>query len=99
MKTRTLSGVPVSHQGRTLVPMARSFLLRLPGDYGTLVWNRPAGVRVEEASGLTRFLRVTDPTRRIQIGLLAAGLAAAVVVGRARKRRSRRRLLPWPRFR
>jgi hypothetical protein len=80
---------PVSHQGRTLVPMARSFLLRLPGEAGALLWNRPVGLRVEEPSG-SRTLRITDPTRRIQLGLLAAGLVAAFFVRRARRRRSRR---------
>ena len=75
--------------------MARSFLLRLPGEAGGLVWNRPVGLRVEEPSG-SRTLRITDPTRRIQLGLLAAGLAVAFLVRRARRRRTRRRLL-WKR--
>jgi len=79
--------------------MARSFLLRLPGESGALVWNRPVGVRVEDPSG-ARWLRITDPTRRIQLGLLAAGLAAAFVVGRGRtRRRPRRRFLRLARFR
>jgi hypothetical protein len=80
-----------------LLPMARSFLLRLPGDRAAFVWNRPVGVRIQESSGATRWLRVTDPTRRIQLGLLAAGLAAAFVVSRVRKGRPKRRLFGWPR--
>jgi hypothetical protein len=70
--------------------MARSFLLRLPGDRAALLWNRPAGVRVQEPSGAQRWIRITDPTRRIQVGLLAAGLTAAFLVRRARRRRPRR---------
>jgi hypothetical protein len=69
--------------------MARSFLLRLPGEAGGFVWNRPVGLRVEEPSG-SRTLRITDRTRRIQLGLLAAGLAAAFFVRRARRRPKRR---------
>jgi hypothetical protein len=82
-------GASIAHHGRRIVPAARSFLLRLPGEYGGLVWNRPAGVRVEEESG-ARWVPITDRTRRIQIGLLAAGLAAAFLVGRARSRSRRR---------
>ena len=69
--------------------MARSVLLRLPGESVGLVWNRPVGVRVEDESG-TRLRRINDPTRRIQLGLLAAGLATAFFVGRARLRKPRR---------
>ena len=90
METKLQTGSPVSHRGRTLVPMARSFLLRLPGQGAGLVWNRPAGVRVDDPSG-ARWLRITDPTRRVQLGLLAAGLAAAFVVSRVRARRRRPR--------
>ena len=38
----------------------------------------------------TPTLRITDPTRSIQLGLLAAGLATAFLVGRARLRKPRR---------
>jgi len=92
VRSRIVAGAPVAHQGRTLVPVTRSFLLRLPG-HGGFVWNRPIGVRVESPSG-PRWFRITDPTRRIQLGLLAAGLTTALVVGRARrKRRPRLRFL------
>lgn len=91
MESTVRSGVPVSHRGRSLVPMARSFLLRLPGEGAGLIWNRPVGVRVEDQTG-ARWLRITDPTRRIQLGLLAAGLAAAFIVSRARRRRPHRLL-------
>ena len=95
--TTIRQGERISHLGRMLVPMTRSFLLRLPGESGGLVWNQPAGVRVEDGSG-TRLLRITDPTRRIQLGLLAAGLATAFFVGRARLRKPRPRLRILRRF-
>jgi hypothetical protein len=91
MATQTRNGASVTHRGRTLIPVARSFLLRLPGQGAGLVWNRPVGVHVEDSSG-ARSLRITDPTRRIQLGLLAAGVAAAFVVSRVRSRRRRPRL-------
>lgn len=91
--SRIQAGAPVAHQGRTLVPVTRSFLLRLPGKHGGLVWNRPVGVRIQEPTG-ARWLRVTDPTRKIQVGILAAGVATAFLVGSiAKRRRPRRRFL------
>ena len=90
MKNRLQAGAPVAHHDRTLIPMTRSFLLRLPGDFGGLVWNRPVGVRVQDPSG-ARWLRITDPTRRIQVGILAAGVATAFLVGSLAKRRRPRR--------
>jgi hypothetical protein len=56
------------------------------------------GVRIQESSGAQRWLRITDPTRRIQLGLLAAGLTAAFLIGRAKLRRPRRRRLGFTIF-
>ena len=92
VETKLRIAAPVTHEGRVLLPMARSFLLRLPGDRAALLWNRPAGVRIQDASG-TRWLRIPDTTRRIQIGLLAAGAATAFLVRQAKRRRARRGLL------
>lgn len=90
MGSHLRAGAPVVHHRRSLVPVTRSFLLRLPGTQAGLAWNRPIGVRIEDSAG-RRWLRITDPTRRIQVGLLAAGVAAAVVVGSLAKRRRPRR--------
>ena len=92
MESKLRIASPLTHEGRVLLPMARSFLLRLPGDRAAFLWNRPVGVRVQEPSGALRFQRITDPTRRIQLGLLAAGLAAAFVIRRAKRRRPRRKI-------
>jgi hypothetical protein len=81
----TTQEASIKHFGRRILPATRSFLLRWPGEHGGLVWNRPIGVRVEDESG-ERWIPITDPTRRIQIGLLAAGLTAAFLVHRARRK-------------
>jgi hypothetical protein len=44
-----------------------------------MVWSRPFGVVVKEGAS-HRFVRVVDPTRRIQWALLAGGLTAAILV-------------------
>jgi len=84
--TKTRAGSGIEHEGRVLVPVARSFLLRPSWARAGLVWNRPLGVRVEDASG-KRWIPIVDSTRRIQWALLAAGLAAAWLVRRAGRRR------------
>jgi hypothetical protein len=86
---RTSAGAGIEHQGRVLVPVARSFLLRPRGGRGGLVWNRPVAVLVEDPSGKRR-LSIADPTRRIQWTLLAAGLAVAWFVRHRRRRANRR---------
>jgi hypothetical protein len=69
------TGAPIEDaHGRTIVPVARAVIVRLPGSAGGLVWNRPVEVRVEEPDRARR-LPVHDVTRQVQFRLL--GLAAA----------------------
>jgi hypothetical protein len=76
-----------------IIPFAQTLRLRNPWwtSWG-LVWNRPASVLVVTADGQEQVLPVHDPTRLIQLTLLAAGFlwpALAWVVLRAlRERRS-----------
>jgi hypothetical protein len=84
MAFETWKEAEVADGNRVLVPLARSLRLRLPGNAGGLVWNRPFGVLVrEEARG--RLVHIADWTRRIQWSLLAAGFAAAVVARLVRR--------------
>jgi len=69
----------IEHGERTLIPLARTLRLRLPGVAAGMVWSRPFGVVVKEGAS-HRFVRVVDPTRRIQWALLAGGLTAAILV-------------------
>jgi hypothetical protein len=77
-------GRPIEAGGRILVPVAESLRLRAPGGVGGLVWNRPVGVRIEEADG-SRYLPIRDRTREIQWLLLGIGLAAALWIRLARR--------------
>ncbi len=63
---------------RRVAPVARQWNLPWPG--GGLVWMRPYAVVVEETGGSSSALRVRDRTRRIQLGLLGVGVAAALLI-------------------
>src|SRR5215813_12334418 len=82
-------GKSTSHAGRVLTPRTGTMLLRFPGMSGGFVWNRPAGVIVDE-NGERVIVPTADVTRQIQWALLGLGAAAAVVMTvRARRRRPR----------
>jgi hypothetical protein len=86
----TIRETPIALPEGILTPVSRALRLRFLGGAGALVWSRPFGVEIAER-GFSRFVRVKDPTRRIQIGLLATGLVAVVSLRLLRSRRSRRR--------
>jgi hypothetical protein len=82
-------GKPSTHSGRVLTPRTRAMLLRFPGLRGGFVWNRPAGVIVDE-NGERVTVPTRDVTRFVQWTLLGLGAAAALAVAiRARGRRPR----------
>jgi len=74
MFSETQRSEAIRHGGRVLVPVARTWGLRLSGGRAWFVWNRPLGVEVERG-GETWFLPVPDRTRRVQWALLALGAA------------------------
>jgi len=80
----TKAGEEVAHGKRVLIPLARSLRLRLPGNAGGLVWNRPFGILVREGTR-GRLVRVVDATRWIQTLLLAAGIAGAILAHLVRR--------------
>jgi hypothetical protein len=84
MAFETWKEVEVADGNRVLVLLTRSLRLRLPGNAGGLVWNRPFGVLVREGTR-DRLVPIADWTRRIQWSLLAAGFAAAVVARLVRR--------------
>jgi hypothetical protein len=77
-------GEKVTHGERVLIPLSRSLRLRMPGHAGGLVWNRPFGIVVREGAS-SRLVRVVDATRWIQMSLLAAGIAGAVLARLVRR--------------
>jgi hypothetical protein len=64
-------------EGVQITLVAAKVAARLPG--GGAVWLRPRGVRVRRGSE-EAWVAITDPTRRMQIALFAAGAAASVAI-------------------
>ena len=79
----TRSGDPIDAGGTTLVPVARSVRLQLRG--GGVIWNRPVGVLVD---GGETLVPICDRTRQLQLALLGAGLAGALILRWIRRRRA-----------
>jgi hypothetical protein len=52
-----------------VTPEARALVVRFP--FGGIVWTKPVAVRIERA-GSTERIPIPDPTRRAQIGFIAA---------------------------
>ncbi len=92
----TRIGEAIAAGGLRLVPVARSWRLKLGG--GSLVWTRPTAVRVEPAPGVApkgkqTTVPIRDWTRCWQLMLLGAGLAgsACLWLGASRRRNRWRR--------
>jgi len=83
-------GKSAYRSGRELTPRTGTMLLRFPGMSGGFVWNRPAGILVDE-NGERVGVRTRGLPRQVQWTLLGLGVAAAVAAGVARWRLQRRR--------
>ena len=77
---RLVTGEPLQANGLTITPVSRALTVQLPGMVGGLVWNRPAGIRVNPTglSGNETFVPIVDTTRMMLWGIAAFGLAVAV---------------------
>ena len=77
----TTTGHPIHVRGAVIVPLARSIRVQLPGMPMALVWNRPVGILVQKAGDAEYVLiPVTDLTRKVQLGLLIAGLVGSILI-------------------
>ncbi|HEX4439265.1 MAG TPA: hypothetical protein VH854_04290 [Thermoanaerobaculia bacterium] len=76
--------------GRELTPRTGTMLLRFPGMSGGFVWNRPAGIVVDE-NGERVVVRSRGLTRQFLWALIGLGAAAAVTAGVSQWRLQRRR--------
>jgi hypothetical protein len=76
----TRVGDPITVGDTTLLPLAKSLRLRLPGRRGGVIWNRPASVVVQTAGGQEYSLPVRDVTRQVQFALIGGGLAGIFLV-------------------
>ena len=80
LSDRLVTGEPLQANGLTITPVSRALTVQLPGMIGGLVWNRPAGIRVNTTglSGNETFIPIVDTTRILVWGIAAIGLASAI---------------------
>ena len=80
LSDRLVTGEPLQVKGMTITPVSRALTIQLPGMMGGLVWNRPAGIRINPTglSGNETFIPIVDTTRIIVWGIAAMMLTAAV---------------------
>jgi hypothetical protein len=71
-----MSAASVTRGDISVTPRSQALVVRWPG--GGLVWNRPVAVVVEQ-NGQVKRLPIGDVTRGVQAGLLALGLAVAML--------------------
>jgi len=92
LQMRTVEGAPIVVGDRQIVPVAQavSFTARRPWGGVGFVWNRPVAVLEVTEAGRQR-IPVRDVTRRIQIGLLVAGLLISLMIRLAARQRVSRR--------
>ena len=77
MRFETVASDPVTANGVTVTPLARTLTVRTR--FGALVWNRPVAVRVERGGQVER-IRIVDVTRAVRVGLLVSGVVAAAAL-------------------
>lgn len=86
---RRRQGEPIQAGDWTLVPVARAFIVQIPGLRGGLVFNRPSAVIVSQPGSPDRVLPVIDVTRLtiLGIGMLAllAAILARILIGKDSK--------------
>lgn len=63
-----------------ITPVARSWVLPLPGATGGLVYNRPEAVVVRAGGSKEQRLAVPDQTRRYQLLIWTAAAALVVII-------------------
>ena len=64
-----------------ITPQTSVFFVKLHGQHGGLIWNRPKAVIVRQIDGEESVLPVRDVTRNIMWGMLAGGLVGAMLIG------------------
>ena len=91
LQIKTDRAQPIRVGRWSLVPLARSVSLRLPGMAGGCVWGRPIGVQGTGPDGQSQGIPVRDTTRwaQVLIWLGAAGLVLVSWVATARRRQAR----------
>lgn len=78
INVETNAGKPIIAGTVTIVPMAKSLRLMIPGFPGGLIWNRPVAVVTRTASGDEQVIPINDPTRRALLALWGAVVGSAL---------------------
>ncbi len=73
-------GMPVALDRVIMTPLSRAFIIQIPGLKGGLVWNRPAGVRLNHLDGTEEYVPIRDVTRLTIFGIAGLSLLAAILV-------------------
>lgn len=76
---QTSAGEPVTAGDVKIYPVARSYRINFPSGHGGIVWNRPRSVIVEDSMGRRQIIPIHDYTRRLQIGILSAGIIISLL--------------------
>lgn len=78
--TETRLGDPILVGDTTIVPMAKSSRIQIPGWRGGVIWNRPISVLVQTSDGGEEVLPIRDVTRRTQLGLITGSIIGLLSV-------------------
>lgn len=90
LQVETRAGDPIRAGDSTIVPLAKSLQIRLPGGRGGVIWNRPASVAVQTAGGQEYILPIRDITRQVQFSLYAGSLLGVFLMWLLMRRKTKR---------
>lgn len=90
LQVETRAGDPIPAGDTTIIPLAKSLQIRLPGGRGGVIWNRPASVAVQTAGGQEYILPIRDLTRQVQFSLYAGSLLGVFLMWLLMRRKTKR---------
>jgi hypothetical protein len=89
LQVETRVGDPIPAGDTTIIPLAKSLQIRLPGGRGGVIWNRPASVAVQTAGGQEYILPIRDITRQVQFSLYAGSLLGVFLMWLLMRRKTK----------
>jgi hypothetical protein len=78
INVETHAGEPISAGTVTLVPIAKSLRLMIPGVPAGLIWNRPVAMVIRDTAGSEQVIPIRDSTRRAVLALWGAAIGSAI---------------------
>lgn len=92
LQVETRAGDPIPAGDTTIIPLAKSLQIRLPGGRGGVIWNRPASVAVQTAGGQEYILPIRDITRQVQFSMYAGSLLGVFLMWLLMRRKRKRQV-------